>query len=106
MAAVPLELLAAIRPVAGQPELPDGWRGLIDFGETWTQAEQALWPSSAGPVPVGKPLTYGCVLHRPETKQQVRLTVFSLDEARAVMTRGAPLTLRDGHTARATGNLE
>src|SRR4051812_18212028 len=101
-----LELLAEARPVAGASDLFDGWRGLLDFGELWSEQDEALWPSDSGPLPRGRPLTYGCeVTRRHHDELRDSIQVWSLDEPAAVMTPGASFTLRDGDRARAVGEL-
>jgi hypothetical protein len=101
-----VELLAQIEPVEGAAQLPDGWRGLLDFGEFWTEADRRLgWPPDAPDFPVGQPLTYGCeVTTDPTDPTRVRIRLLP-DELRKVMKPGAAFTLRDGLTARATGHL-
>jgi hypothetical protein len=102
---VAVEFLADIEPASGAQEIPDGWRGLIDFGEVWTELDADLaWPNSE--VSLGAPLTWGCELTRePEGQERVRLRLWGLDEGREVMKPGAPFTLRDGLNARASGKL-
>jgi hypothetical protein len=104
--AMPVELRAEIEHVAGQPAIPECWRGVVDFGEVWGRADEDLWPPNTGPLPEGEPLTYGCeVMHSPESDNGVRIRIFFLDAPRKVMVPGAALTLRDGRTARANGKL-
>jgi hypothetical protein len=103
---MPVELLAEIEHVPGAPVIPEGWRGLIDFGELWSRADEDLWPPDSGPLPEGQPLTLGCeVMPCSSSDNGVRIRIFLLDARRKVMVRGAALTLRDGRTARANGKL-
>lgn len=100
-----VELLSEIQPVADAPVIRDGWRGLLDFGEVWTESDAVLWPSEE-PLPLGKPLTYGCEVRRdPASEHAARIRLLVVTEPREVMKKGATFTLRDGHTARATGKL-
>ncbi len=47
-----VELLAEIERVKDAAQLLDGWRGLLDFGELWTDADRHLgWPPDAPEVP-------------------------------------------------------
>lgn len=101
---VTAEVLARIDPTPeGQP-LRDGWRGIIDFGEVWSEAESDLWPPGSGAVPVGQPLVYGCELADADA-DLVRVRFIALDSLRPVMQPGTRFTLRDGDTPRATGHL-
>jgi hypothetical protein len=106
-----IELLAQLEPVAGVPELRDGWRGIVDFGEVWTDADAALWPDGSGEIPRGEPLVYGCEVRllatdgEGEPLYRAKVVLWSLDERRNVMADGAKLALRDGKTVRATGHL-
>ena len=60
------ELLAQIEPVA-EAVLLHGRRGLIDFGEVWSEADTDLaWPPGSGNVPVGGPLVYGSEVKNAE----------------------------------------
>jgi hypothetical protein len=104
---MPVELVAEIEPVTGAEEVRDGWRGLLDFGERWTEADRNLgWPAEAPEVPVGQPLTYGCEVSREEAVPgRVRIRLLMIDEPRPVMQPGLQFTLRDGGRARATGRL-
>ena len=101
------ELLARIEPVAEAVALRDGWRGLIDFGETWSEADAGLaWPPGSTNVPVGEPLVYGCeVTYAEASTERVRVRFIALDALRPVMVPGARFTLRDGATRRATGQI-
>jgi hypothetical protein len=54
-----LELMADIESEAGRPGLKSGWRGLLDFGEVWTESDADLWPSVSGKVPLGDSLMWG-----------------------------------------------
>jgi hypothetical protein len=104
--AVAIELLAEVRPTSGMPEIGDGWRGLLDFGEAWTEGDAELWPAGSRDIPVGEPLVYGCELKRDaDDTRRVRLHLFAVDEPREVMKPGTPFTLRDGQTARAAGHI-
>jgi hypothetical protein len=102
-----VELLAEIEPVEDAAQLPDGWRGVLDFGELWTEADRRLgWPPDAPEVPVGQPLTYGCEVRLDAAEPtRVRIRLLVVDEVRKAMTPGAAFTLRDGGTARAVGHL-
>ena len=104
--AVAVELVAEIQPTAGVSDTPDGWRGLIDFGEEWSEADAALASPPGGEVPIGQPLIYGCEVTRDvDSPGRVRIRLFALEEPRVIMTPGAAFTLRDGRAARATGRL-
>jgi hypothetical protein len=83
-----------------------GWRGIIDFGEVWSESDSSLWPGP-GPLPVGKPLVYGCeVLALSSTEPtRARLTMWALDAPRDVMNPGATVILKQGTSLRATGKL-
>jgi hypothetical protein len=103
---MPIEFRTEINPVPGADEVPHGWRGLVDFGETWTEADEHLWPHESGPLPTGQSLTYGCEVTRTaKTAEQVNIRIWFLDQPRHAMTPGASFTLRDGHAERATGKL-
>lgn len=52
-----IELAAEIEVIPGAPEIRDGWRGLLDFGEKWTEEDADLWTPELGELPVGEPLT-------------------------------------------------
>jgi hypothetical protein len=101
------ELLAQIEPV-GEADAPrDGWRGLIDFGEVWSEDDTDLtWPSGSENIPIGEPLAYGCevTFAEPDT-ERVTVRFIALDSLRPVMVPGARFTLRDGATPRATGHI-
>lgn len=104
-----IELLAELRPVEGGPDVRDGWRGIVDFGEVWTDADAGLWPAGSGDVR-GEPLVYGCEVRALDTegdrdprRYRAKVVLWSLDEPRDVMAVGAKLTLKDGTTPRATG---
>jgi hypothetical protein len=101
------ELLAKIDPVADGVALGDGWRGLIDFGEVWSEGDTDLaWPPGAGNVPVGDPLVYGCeVTHAESDTTRVRVRFITLASLRPVMVLGARFTLRDGAIPLATGRI-
>jgi hypothetical protein len=104
---VALHLDVRVEQVEGATELLDGWRGLLDFGEHWTEADAALWPGP-GSVPLGKPLVYGCELQwrgTQGTTNEALLTLWSVDAPRSVMRTGAPFRLLDGSDLRATGEL-
>jgi hypothetical protein len=103
---VSVELRAEIEAVPGPAELRDGWRGLLDLDETWSEDDADLWHSQWGALPLGEPLTYGCEVSRPAIdSREVGIRLFALDKPRGRMTPGASLTLRDGASARATGTL-
>ncbi len=89
----------------GVPELPDGWRGLVDFGELWTAGDAALWPTGSGDVPIGQPLVYGCELRHLSVEGEAVLSLWSLDAPRPVMTDGTKIRLLDGNHLRARGEL-
>lgn len=42
-ATVSIKLSAEIEPIPGAAEIRDGWRGLLDFGETGTEDDADLW---------------------------------------------------------------
>jgi hypothetical protein len=103
-----VRLTVKLQAVDDAPELLDGWRGLVDFGEIWTESDAALWPSGSGDVPVGNPLIYGCELRLYGSDREVGeavLSLMSIDTPRSVMTQGAKIRLLDGQTLRATGEL-
>jgi hypothetical protein len=103
---MPLELLGEMDHVPGAPEVPNGWRGVIDFGETWTRADEGLWPPHGRPFPDGEPLTYGCEVTRDsDNEPRISIRIFFLDAPRKAMAPGAAFTLRDGRTERANGKL-
>lgn len=99
-----LSLPAEIDSVPGKP-IRDGWRGVVDFGEVWSDEDAELWPEQFGDeLPVGKPLLYGCEL-AIQTPGRVTLRFLALDARRPVMQPGRTFTLREGLTPRATGHL-
>ncbi len=102
-----IELHGEIETVPGSSDIVDGWRGSIDFGEVWADADAALWREEWGELPVGRPLIYGCeARHEPTAgPRRVVLGLFAVDERRPVMAAGAPFKLRDGATERAVGRL-
>jgi hypothetical protein len=102
---VPVELLAQIHTARDAAEIPDGWRGLIDFGEVWTAADEALWPSGSGTLPGGQPLAYGCELRRDARAREATVRFLFLDQPREVMKPGMSFTLREGLKTRASGML-
>lgn len=103
---VAIELGAEIEAIPGAPEIRDGWRGLLDFGEKWAQDDADLWSPEWGDLPLGKPLTYGCELSRaPGEDRRVTIRLLVVDYRREVMKEGATFVLRDGHNARASGKL-
>jgi hypothetical protein len=97
-----VRLHASVEPAPGCRELPDGWRGLLDFGEVWTKADAECYPY--GPVPEGRPLTYGCELTW-DAPGRATLTLLVVTEPRSVMAAGASFVLREGHTASGVGTL-
>ena len=100
-----IALAAVIEAIPGRPEIRDGWRGLLDFGEKWSQEDADVWPQ-CGELPLGKPLTYGCELNRDSPDSpRVALRLFAVQDRRKVMQPGATFVLRDGQTARASGTL-
>jgi hypothetical protein len=107
-----LQLRIEFQSVDGAPDLRQGWRGLMDFGERWTEEDAELWPAASGAVPVGEPLVYGCELRlmvsRSENSAsniQALVEVWSLEAPRSVMRQGVALRLLDGKNVRATGEL-
>jgi hypothetical protein len=107
-----LQLRIEFESVDGAPALRQGWRGLIDFGERWTEDDAELWPEVSGAVPVGEPLVYGCELRLlaspsegPASNTEAVLQVWSLEARRSVMRQGVALRLLDGKNVRATGEL-
>lgn len=101
-----------VKPADGAPALRDGWRGLIDLGERWSQDDALLWPSGSGDLPVGEPLVYGCELRyrsadpsSAHAQKEAHLELWSLEVARRVMIQGAKIRLLDGNRLRATGEL-
>jgi hypothetical protein len=105
---VTAELLAEIESFSDAPGLHDGWRGLIDFGERWTEDDADLaWPPGSATVPLGEPLVYGCEVTYPEPgSDSVRVRFNALDSLRPAVVAGARFTLRDGETARAHGRVK
>lgn len=105
-ATVSIKLSAEIEPIPGAAEIRDGWRGLLDFGETWREDDADLWAPEGGDLPVGDPLVYGCELHRDSTDSRtVAIRLLVVDHRRKVMEHGAAFVLRDGLAARASGKL-
>jgi hypothetical protein len=101
---VSIKLAAQIELMPGVPEMHDGWRGLLDFGEKWTKEDADL--AAPGPIPIGEPLMYGCEVHcDANDHQRVTIGLWALDDPRKVMEQGAAFVLRDGLTARASGTL-
>jgi hypothetical protein len=107
-----LQLRIEFQSVDGAPALRQGWRGLIDFGECWSEHDAELWPAVSGAVPVGEPLVYGCELRLLASPSEDRasntealLEVWSLEAPRSVMRHGVALRLLDGKNVRATGEL-
>jgi hypothetical protein len=99
-------LTAQIDAVPGAPEMRDGWRGLLDFGELWTEMDADFWPADSGDLPLGQPLVYGCeVLRDSAIKNGATIRLPFVDQPRPVMQAGATLTLREGHATLATGRL-
>ena len=96
-----------VESIAVAAVLHDGWRGLIDFGEVWSEADADLaWPPGSGNVPLGEPLVYGCEVTNVEPDaKRVRVRLIALDSLRPMMVPGARFTLRDGATPRATGRI-
>jgi hypothetical protein len=101
------ELLARIEPVGEVATLRDGWRGVIDFGEIWSEADIDLaWPPGSGNVPVGEPLVHGCEVTQTDAdSDRVTVRFIALDSLRPVMVPGARFTLRDGASPRAIGHI-
>jgi hypothetical protein len=92
--------------------LTPGWRGLAWFGELWTEEDAALWPSSSGPLSLGKPLVYGVELGltkteslEPGTEGLGEITFLFLDELRPSMHVGAEFELREGDRQVGTGQI-
>lgn len=103
---MPIDLLVDIEPLAGETDLRDGWRGLLDLGEVWTAKDRDLWPASSGALPEGRPLTYGCELRgTPTDRPRATLVLLFANERREVMKAGATFTLNDGATPRASGQI-
>jgi hypothetical protein len=103
---VAAELTAAIETVPGAAPIADGWRGIIDFGEVWTEDDADLtYPPGSDP-PLGESLAYGCeITFSASDSEAVSIRLIALDFPRPVMAAGAQFTLRDGGTPRATGRL-
>jgi hypothetical protein len=105
-----IELAIEFREDHGLP-LRDGWRGLVDFGEIWTNDDADLWRREWGTLPVGEPLQYGCELRLASAASEDVdvgrgvLTLWSVDELRASMASGAELALSDGGSLRARGRV-
>jgi hypothetical protein len=103
---VSIELSAEIQALPGTTEIRDGWRGLLDFDERWTEDDADLWAPEWGDLPTGEPLTYGCeVRPDPPDSPTVVIRLLVVDRLRKVMEPGSAFTLRDGHAARASGTL-
>jgi hypothetical protein len=102
---VAVELEADIHVVETGWDLPDAWRGLIDFGEMWSELDAGLWRAEWGELPLGRPLAYGCEVRRAGDGRGVVVRLIAVDERRDVMTPGAPFTLNEGGTVRASGRL-
>jgi len=68
------ELTAEIDPLPGASAIRDGWRGLIDFGELWSQDDAYLMVPPGAVVPIGDPLMYGCEVARdPTNSRRIRI---------------------------------
>jgi hypothetical protein len=105
--ALMIELDAELKPAPAAAEMADGWRGLLDFGEMWQEADAEQWQADWGAMPVGEPLLYGCEARRAAVGNETRWTLrlWALDEPRPVMTAERVFTLRDGGSDRAVGRL-
>jgi hypothetical protein len=102
------------RPAEGgrTTALRSGWRGLASFGEVWTEEDASLWQSGSGPLPIAKPLVYGCQLTLtrvealdPGANAEAELLFWFLDRARPVMARGTDFELQEGARAIATARV-
>ena len=92
--------------------LKRGWRGVVSFGELWTEEDAALWRASSGPLSIGEPLVYSIELGlaradslAPGEEALGELTFLFLDELRPAIHVGAGFELRDGDSPVATGQI-
>jgi hypothetical protein len=98
-------------PESEAAHLCSGWRGLVDFGEEWTDSDGQLWQQAWGPMPLGEPLRYGCELQLvepvggPVTGWRGHLRLWALNERLTSMASGTTVTLFDGGAVRALGRL-
>jgi hypothetical protein len=85
--------------------LKSAWRGLVWFGEVWTEQDTALWPDYGAPLPIGEELVYGCELRlvdastetlAPGHDTRVELAFWAIEEPRPAMRLGATFEVREG----------
>lgn len=113
-----LKLACEIRPLptaAGGRETPltSGWRGLVSFGEVWTERDAPLWPDFGEPVPIGEEMVYGCELGleagaemlAPGDAARAKLTFPFLDELRPAIHPGATFEVREGNRKVGAGTV-
>jgi hypothetical protein len=94
--------------------LRSGWRGLVSFGELWTEDDAPLWPDHRATLPVGKEMRYGCELRivdpdvetlAPGEEAHVDLVFWAIADPRPAMHRDATFSLREGATEIAVGTV-
>jgi hypothetical protein len=98
--------LTLLTPAKGGRATPlrSGWRGVVTFGERWTEEDAPLWPRGAEqPISLDEELLYGCELRlltsttvAPGETADVEVVLFALDESRPTFRRGAAFELREG----------
>lgn len=100
------ELHVEVDQSQARQQIFDGWRGIVDFGEVWTETDRTLW-LGPGAFPAGKPLAYGVQADGDGsgTPGRMILRFLFLDERRPVMAPDVPFVLRDGGTQRAVGRI-
>jgi translation elongation factor EF-Tu-like GTPase len=87
-----------------QTALASGWRGVVSFGELWTERDARLWPDVGEPLPVGEELVYGSELRldpgseilAPGDIGLAEITLPFHDEPRPAIRPGASFELREG----------
>jgi hypothetical protein len=90
--------------------LTSGWRGVVWFGERWTESDVQLWPPGQGRVPVGEELVYGCELRldsgsplAPGMGGRGEIELWALGDPRPAIHPGAEFELREGARKIGTG---
>jgi hypothetical protein len=102
---VAIKHAAKIEVMPGATPIPDGWRGLLDFGEKWSE-DDADPEAPEWPIPIGEPLMYGCEVNRdPTDDRRVVISLLVMQNRPSAIKQGAAFVLRDGLTARASGTL-